>query len=319
MTRTTTICLIGFTWALSLGSKECEPDAPAMCVAGGVTYADGDRGIPAPDGCNTCSCRAGSLACTEIACPPPAGACVVDGAVYQDGTDGIPFPGDTCELMCSCEGGELYCPEAGCRPVPGACEVDGAVYADGQDFPAADGCNTCTCVDGRVGCTRVYCTEQCSVFGVAYADRHVPAPNDLGYCNTCSCLDGVAAACTEAACGAPMPIEPCRDGVESDPIAVGDARVAGDTLSLELSHAGGCAPHYYRVCYEPAFLESNPVQVQLRLEHDGQGDTCEALLRATLDTDLSMVRDAYRSGYGAGSGTVLLRLEGYVGTVTYSF
>ena len=35
---------------------------------GGVTYADGTGGIAAPDGCNTCSCTDGNLACTKIAC-----------------------------------------------------------------------------------------------------------------------------------------------------------------------------------------------------------------------------------------------------------
>jgi hypothetical protein len=39
------------------------------CVVSGVTYPDGTGNIPAADGCNTCSCNDGSLACTKKACP----------------------------------------------------------------------------------------------------------------------------------------------------------------------------------------------------------------------------------------------------------
>lgn len=49
-------------------------DAGSGCVVGGVVYPDGSGDIPAEDGCNTCSCNAGALGCTKIACPD---ACVV--------------------------------------------------------------------------------------------------------------------------------------------------------------------------------------------------------------------------------------------------
>ncbi len=48
----------------------CDP-APGDCTLDGKTYRNGDT-LPSPDGCNTCSCMNGQIACTLIACPPPA-------------------------------------------------------------------------------------------------------------------------------------------------------------------------------------------------------------------------------------------------------
>lgn len=39
------------------------------CTVGGTVYRDGTSGIKAPDGCNTCTCSHGELACTLIGCP----------------------------------------------------------------------------------------------------------------------------------------------------------------------------------------------------------------------------------------------------------
>jgi hypothetical protein len=38
------------------------------CIVNGEIYPDGSSGIPAPDGCNICSCSDGNLACTKRAC-----------------------------------------------------------------------------------------------------------------------------------------------------------------------------------------------------------------------------------------------------------
>jgi hypothetical protein len=39
-----------------------------------------------------------------------------------------------------------------------ACGYEGQRYEAGQSFPAADGCNTCTCeLDGSISCTEIAC------------------------------------------------------------------------------------------------------------------------------------------------------------------
>ena len=75
-----------------------------------------------------------------------------------------------------------------------------------------------------------------------------------------------------------------------------------------MSYSGGCASHYFRLCYDSAFLESFPVQANLRLEHDSQGDMCEAYPTETRQFDLRPLADAYRAAYRTENGTVILRL-----------
>ncbi len=48
-------------------SADAPADAPRACSYGGSTYPDGAT-FPATDGCNTCACTAGSVACTKKAC-----------------------------------------------------------------------------------------------------------------------------------------------------------------------------------------------------------------------------------------------------------
>jgi hypothetical protein len=246
--------------AFGLGARECDPGGSGSCVVDGTVYTDGTRGIPAGDGCNTCSCEDGGLSCTEIGCPPTDG-CMLDGTFYENGTTGI---------------------------------------------PAADGCNTCECKSGVLSCTDAACPRStCNVFGVPYAER-VPSPDG---CNTCSCVDGQVEACTEIAC-APIPIVPCSafGARPSDRFHLDDVHVEGDTLTAQVSYSGGCQPHYFRLCYEGEWLESYPVQVNLRLDHDAQNDPCEAYPTETRQFDLRPLAEAYREGYREEHGTILLRL-----------
>lgn len=94
-------------------------------------------------------------------------------------------------------------------------------------------------------------------------------------------------------------------------------RLAGDTLSLDIQYGGGCAEHRFALLVDPAFMESQPVQVVARLAHDAAGDPCRALLGRTLRFDLSSVRRHYIASYGGGGGTVLIGLAG--AQIRYTF
>jgi hypothetical protein len=304
---------------LALGARECEgddPPPPGVCRVGDRVYEDGDTSVPARDGCNTCTCNDGRLVeCTARACPDD-GACELGGMYYANGTGGIPAP-DGCNT-CSCEDGVLLCTEIACPPPDGSCVVAGMSYPSGSTgIPAPDGCNTCSCEDGVLGCTERACPPagECSIFGTEYAEGWAPSSDG---CNSCSCVDGeVQLDCTERGCGA-LPIEPCENfsSFMSDHYAIEGMRVEGDMLSLDLGYSGGCVPHdYFRLCYA-GFLESLPVQVELRLEHDGQGDACEAWETSTRTFDLTALADRYRELYRTEHASVILRLgEG----ATYTF
>lgn len=42
---------------------------PIGCTYNGIAYKHGD-GFKSSDGCNSCSCQSGQIACTEMACLP---------------------------------------------------------------------------------------------------------------------------------------------------------------------------------------------------------------------------------------------------------
>ena len=105
-----------------------------------------------------------------------------------------------------------------------------------------------------------------------------------------------------------------------DPFVLNDAAIAGDTLSLNLSYAGGCARHEFTLVASESFLESDPVQLPVSLAHDAHGDSCEAWLTQHYEFDLRLLRDHYRRAYGDGPGRMVLLLEGVpAGTLLYVF
>jgi len=50
---------------------------PGSCAIGGQSYPDGATGIPDADGCNSCTCLQGELACTTLACGGDPEDCVM--------------------------------------------------------------------------------------------------------------------------------------------------------------------------------------------------------------------------------------------------
>jgi hypothetical protein len=74
--------------------------------------------------------------------------------------------------------------------------------------------------------------------------------------------------------------------------------INGDTLTLDLTHGGGCKEHFYALFMSPAaFLESFPVQANLYLQHDDNDDACDALLQPKLRFDLRPVAELYEKFY----------------------
>lgn len=129
-------------------------------------------------------------------------------------------------------------------------------------------------------------TRMCSVFGVIYGDSANGLPSPDG-CNTCQCEDGTVTACTERGCG-PQPIAQCAVELPAwDPFQLDDLRADGNVLSAQVSYGGGCALHYFSMCYEPVIGGSQPPLIQLRMVHDSQGDPCLAFGTQTIRFDLS--------------------------------
>jgi hypothetical protein len=66
------------------------------------------------------------------------------------------------------------------------CEYDGQFYDDGESFPASDGCNTCSCDDGAVGCTELGCNPCPEIeqrWSSAWEEAKQCDPNEPGGCS----------------------------------------------------------------------------------------------------------------------------------------
>jgi hypothetical protein len=96
---------------------------------------------------------------------------------------------------------------SGSGPAAKGCEVDGKTYRDGDSVPSQDGCNTCLCSDGEIGCTAVGCFDGCLHQGMVYQPFEQFSAGDD--CNTCRCLEDGSVSCTTVECAV------CRD-IESD-------------------------------------------------------------------------------------------------------
>lgn len=136
----------------------------------------------------------------------------------------------------------------------------------------------------------------------------------LHRCAAALALLGVLSACAMAnpfdASESPGPVFVDGDpgATRQDAASILQARIQGDRLMVQVQFGGGCRDHRFALYRENVFLESLPVQLQLHLTHDAQGDACRALLSRELTFDLTAVREAYRKHYGE-RGPLMLRLH----------
>jgi hypothetical protein len=142
------------------------------CIVDGTSYPDGTRAIPAPDGCNTCACDNGVLACTLLGCPA-GDECLVARkldsccAVYEPHTRAeiaqdeclVPYMGDdvdpVLEQKCMSRS-ELDCALVDCAPqvapsrlaarnTEGECAFADECSSDDDCVLASDPSACCSC------------------------------------------------------------------------------------------------------------------------------------------------------------------------------
>lgn len=124
------------------GTGGTEP--PRSCRVGDQLY---ESGASFASDCNTCNCLDGDITCTRAACEDPGGD--GDGDSGGDG-DGDMSPGGN--------GGDGDGDGDGGSTEPlRSCQVGNQVYESGESF--ASDCNTCSCFDGDVTCTRAACVD----------------------------------------------------------------------------------------------------------------------------------------------------------------
>lgn len=96
-------------------------------------------------------------------------------------------------------------------------------------------------------------------------------------------------------------VEVC-DAAPSAAVDVRAARLEGDDLLIDVFHGGGCAAHFFALCWDGSWNDVEPAEVSLALLHDANGDGCEAGFFETLRFSLLPVRN--------GDGEVVVWLSG---------
>ncbi|HKO90587.1 MAG TPA: hypothetical protein VJU61_05520 [Polyangiaceae bacterium] len=222
------LCALGAGVACggNAGGGDCEGQSCASvpggsCSLDGVTYASGVSGIPAGDGCNSCSCEDGELGCTLMECE--TSTCHSGALTLADGASQL--SSDGCNI-CTCNAGALACTDRACPTTPAGCEYAGERLADGESRPSTDGCNTCSCSDGQMLCTERGCNTTC------YAAIDCP---DGTYCTF------PVSSCSAPSSGASYAAErpsPPGGGIGADPIEPGQCQ----------ARTAPCTDDYVPVC-----------------------------------------------------------------------
>ena len=309
---TSSLLLAGALVGLTLGA--CDPKMIGDETKGDKDCKEGEQ-MPSEDGCNTCTCTDGGWACTEKACGDPTGDPTGDPSGDPSGD-------------------------------PPVCE-------DGDSKPADDGCNNCTCYDGQWACTEIACGDECQpgdkkmdecntcdcyMGGWVCTDAACPGTDTDG--DTEPGSDTIDPTAADPVCGDGVVDgnEFCDDGNQvdddrcpndcglgdnacgaSDPLTIDSAMIAGDALVTQVTYGGGCQEHLISLCWDDSFAESDPVQAWIGLSHDAQDDECDALITEMRSIDLSPLREAYQAGYQTENGEIILHLDGWDGSLLYSF
>jgi hypothetical protein len=180
------------------GNSGSGPDAKG-CEVDGKAYRDGES-VPSQDGCNTCFCSDGDVACTTVDCLE---GCLHQGKVYQPFEQ---FPaGDDCNTCRCLEDGSVSCTMVEC----GVCRDIESEYA--RALEQAKSCdpqqsNPCSeaIVEGLVcGCEAFVNPQHAEAIAQVKALQKEHGAGQCGEDVTCGpCLPPLSARCslTESRC-----------------------------------------------------------------------------------------------------------------------
>lgn len=99
---------------------------------------------------------------------------------------------------------------------------------------------------------------------------------------------------------------------ESDPYQILNTKIIGNKIFIEISYTGGCGMHNFRCFGNESISKSIPPQRVIKLVHDDGDDTCESIVKQTIEVDINPF--AYSL---AGRSEIVLLLDGYNQPLTY--
>lgn len=108
------------------------------------------------------------------------------------------------------------------------------------------------------------------------------------------------------------------DTIQYDEYTILDAYIEDDSIYIRIEYGGRCGVVLYRLVSDGLFMESYPVQLNMILSFD-DNDTCEALIRTTISTNLSNLAEYYRILYNSDHDSIIIHLEGFNEKIVYNF
>ena len=107
----------------------------------------------------------------------------------------------------------------------------------------------------------------------------------------------------------------------TDAYVLNSAAVSGDILTVNVSYRGGCEPHRFTIQGQGSFLGPSPVQIDIFLIHNANGDLCQEWITEDNGFDLTPIKTLYQEVRQEDSGSIVLRLinTGEVVNVVYEF
>lgn len=79
----------------------------------------------------------------------------------------------------------------------------------------------------------------------------------------------------------------------SDPFKIISTEIKGNFMEFEVSYAGGCETHEFKLVGSPVLTKSIPPIRNIQLEHDNKGDQCKAIKTQKLKFSISILSDNY--------------------------
>lgn len=101
------------------------------------------------------------------------------------------------------------------------------------------------------------------------------------------------------------------DSISAHPVNILTAKIDDDVLILRTSYTGGCKEHYFNLYSLLFFMESNPVQISMRLSHNSNSDPCDRLVFDTLYFSLSSLKKLFSEQYRSNSGEIILNIHNH--------
>lgn len=104
----------------------------------------------------------------------------------------------------------------------------------------------------------------------------------------------------------------------TDSFILEEVQINGDSLKIKVQYGGGCGEAAFGLLTDAYFMESHPVQLNLRLVLKNM-DPCDAIVQRSLCFDLSELSEIFNSYYQSVGGTIILHLKDYESPIPYNF